>query len=66
MKNHIRKGVEIDVCGWHKQCLVGIGFEYLYEIDVQLKGNGFGKNMDKKIPYEKVMVFRKNELMWLG
>jgi tRNA G10 N-methylase Trm11 len=65
MKNHIRKGIEVDVCGWHKQCLLDIGFDFKYEITVKLKGNGFGKNMDKKVPYEKVMIFTasKNRIL---
>lgn len=59
MKNHIRKGAEVDVCLWHKECIKDIGFKFIEEYKIDVKGNGFGANMKNKIKYEKIMIFRK-------
>ena len=60
MKNHIRNGDEIDVTGWHKKVLVGIGFEYLQTESISLKGNGFGANGNVRTGVEYILVFRRN------
>lgn len=58
IKNHIRKGVEIDVFGWHLKALLGLGFVLRELVNVPVKGNGFGKNSDKKLDFEYVAKFQ--------
>jgi hypothetical protein len=60
VKNHIRKGEEVDVCGWHKETLLKIGFNLVEELDIEVTGLGFGTNADKRVPFEKIYVFKKN------
>lgn len=57
MKNHIRKGKEVDVFGWHVSTLIELGFVLREVIKVPVTGNGFGKNSDKKLDFEYVAKF---------
>lgn len=57
VKNHIRKGKEVDVFGWHVSTLISLGFILREVIKVPVAGNGFGKNADKKLDFEYVAKF---------
>lgn len=59
IKNHIRKGEEVDVSGWHKEALLKIGFILVEELNVEVSGLGFGANATKRVPYEKIYIFSR-------
>lgn len=59
IKNHIRKGEEMDVAGWQKETLLSTGFSLTEEIRVPVKGLGFGANADKRVGHEEILIFRK-------
>jgi hypothetical protein len=59
ISNHIRKGVEVDVVGWHEKCLREIGFEFVGHIKIQTPRMKFGKNSEKRILHESILVFCK-------
>lgn len=59
IKNHIRKGKEIDVKSFHENALTNCGFEKIDEIFIETNGNGFGANADKRTNGEYILVFRK-------
>ena len=54
IKNHIRKGEEVDVHQWHIDTLHALGFSLIETIKVPVFGNGFGANSEKRIPFEFV------------
>lgn len=58
VKDHIRRGRRVRVTLWHILCLQSLGFELVEHIRVPVRGNGFGANGDKRIPYESILVFR--------
>jgi SAM-dependent methyltransferase len=58
-KNHIRKGAEVDVFGWHIKTLMGVGFVLRGVEQVEVKGNGFGQNGGARVPFEYVATFEK-------
>ena len=55
--NHIRKGVEVDVAGWHRQTLVAMGFEHLVSVPVKTRRMRYGANRQLRIDHEWVMLF---------
>lgn len=59
IKDHIRKGVRIEVTEWHKSKLIQRGFTFIEEIKVNLKGNGFGTNGKVRVGYESILRFVK-------
>lgn len=60
VKNHIRKGEEVNVAGWHKDTLVQLGFTLCDWVAVPVKGMGFGQHQHTaKINHEIVFKFRK-------
>ena len=54
IKNHIRKGQEIDVFGWHLSILFELGFILIQLETLNLKGNGFGQNAKIRTGFEYV------------
>lgn len=62
MKDHIRSGERIHVTDWHKRELMSLGFTHLETIEVEVTGNGFGANAHLRVPYESLIVFKKEEL----
>tara|TARA_R110001606_G_C15145646_1_gene625106 strand:+ start:96 stop:776 length:681 start_codon:yes stop_codon:yes gene_type:complete len=54
VKNHIRKGVEVDVFGWHLEALRTAGFVLRDVVRVYTSGNGFGQNASARVPFEYV------------
>lgn len=59
--NHIRKGVEIDVAGWMKAEMIRLGFTFVTDVGVNTRRLRFGKNHDKRIDHEWVMLFRNTK-----
>ena len=59
IKNHIRKGKEIDVFSWHVTSLIAIGFKLRQVLNIPLKGMRFGANCNIRSNYEYVAVFKK-------
>jgi len=60
VSNHIRKGIEIDVVGWHESCLKKIGFVLVNHVKVETPRMKFGQNSEKRIRNESVLVFEKH------
>jgi len=58
-KNHIRKGIEVDVFSWHISCLISLGFKLREVRRIKVKGNRFGQNGKKRIDYEFIALFNK-------
>lgn len=59
ISNHIRNGKEQNVVKWHVETLCNIGFEVLEEISVKTNRMKFGRNFDKRVQYEEIVVLRK-------
>ena len=59
IKNHIRRGEEVDVVGFHKEALTQSGFTLEEDKVIQTHCMGFGQNRDKRIHEEHIIKFRK-------
>ncbi len=57
--NHIRRGHLIDVCGWHRDTLVGIGLIPVDVIHVTTRRQRHGANGDVRVDSEQIIVCRK-------
>ena len=62
VKNFIKKGTEIDVHQWHCKTLNKLGFELLETRKVEVNGNGFGANRNKRVDYEYISKFQKKHI----
>lgn len=54
VKDHIRAGETIPVCDWHSKAM---GLPLAERRKVEVSGNRFGQNREKRMDYEEVMVF---------
>lgn len=61
IKNHIRKGEEIDVHAWHIQALKDVGFSFIETVEVKCAGNGFGQNAHIRTGVEYVTKLAKRK-----
>ena len=59
ISNHIRKGVEIDVTGWHIETLRNIGFFVIEHRKIETKRQRMGQNGKSRCQYESVILFKK-------
>lgn len=59
ISNHIRKGVEVDVCKYHNDLLISLGLIKEKEILVNTPRMRRGSNYEKRVHYEKIFIFRK-------
>ena len=59
ISNHIRKGMEIDVCEWSDATLQKIGFKKIKEYNIETKRNRYGSNGNKRVKTEKIMIYTK-------
>lgn len=59
IKNHIRDGDEMFVTEWHIETLEGLGFRLLDHRHIDSPGIGRGENREKRVPYESIVLFRK-------
>lgn len=59
VKNHIRRGVEVDVTDWHVRMLTDFGLKVKSWDDIECPGQRNGANRDKRVETEAVIVFTK-------
>ena len=59
VSNHIRKGQEVDVVGWHEECLKNIGFKLAEHIKIKTPRMKVGQNFEKRILHESILVLSK-------
>lgn len=57
IKNHIRRGAEQDVTGWHIEQLLALGLIEMNHHKVETPGQRHGQNGAARIEYESVVVF---------
>lgn len=58
VKDHIRQGERQQVSRWHRDTILGLGFELVKTRRITLTGMGFGENRNVRIPFETVYAFR--------
>lgn len=59
VKNHIRKGVEVEVVEWFRHRMLSIGFVLLEDVEVKTPGMRRGENHQVRVECEHVMVFER-------
>lgn len=57
IKNHIRDGVEQLVTEWHIETLLSLGYELVEHKKINTPSMRFGRNGEKRIEYESVILF---------
>jgi len=58
IKDHIRDGEVVDVCGWHFATLLKIGFDIIDSFHVETPGFRMGENDKARIDTEEIYLFR--------
>ena len=61
VKNHIRRGIEIDVTSFHVQTLQKNGFAVVQERFVSVPSLKFGANADKRVNGESIILLQKQD-----
>lgn len=61
IKNHIRRGVEIDVAAFHVAALESNGFHVVDRHLIQTPSLKFGANADKRMDGEYIILLQKDE-----
>jgi hypothetical protein len=61
ISNHIRKGVEVEVCGFHTEVLNDLGYELIEPYWFPTKGMLYGANRDKRTSGEMVLVYQRRQ-----
>ncbi len=59
ISNHIRKGVVVDVVGWHGNALINLGFSFQKELLIDTPRMKFGLNASKRVEKESILIFNK-------
>lgn len=59
IKDHIRKGEQIEVSKWHVGLLKSLGLSLVLSIQIPATGNRFGANFDKRLDYENLFIMEK-------
>jgi len=59
IKNHIRRGKEIDVKAFHEKTLSMCGFQKVDEMYIKTNSLRYGANADKRTDGEFIIVFKK-------
>lgn len=59
ISNHIRKGKEIDVCGWHHDCLESLGLRCVRSVPVATRRQRQGANGNLRVGCEMVFLFTR-------
>lgn len=62
IKNHIRKGEEIDVVSFHIESLKSLGFKVVEKVLVKTPSLKYGANGNKRVEGEWVILFEKTTL----
>lgn len=57
VKDHVRNGQVVPVADWHRTRLIGAGFQLMDDVQVPVRGMGFGQNRDLRVDHERVMAF---------
>jgi hypothetical protein len=60
VKDHIRDGHKQPVAQWHKAICKAIGFGFVADVSVGVRGMGFGANGKARVENEHILVFVKN------
>lgn len=55
--DHIRKGKQVHVVDWHRQCAESVGFKFRQEITVVTKRNRQGQNHELRVDSESILLF---------
>jgi hypothetical protein len=61
VKNHIRKGEEIDLVSWFRKRAVSTGFRFVEEVFVPTRGLRDGANGDLRVAGEYVQVYERKK-----
>ena len=59
VSDHIRKGIVQEVTKWHKETAEKIGFVFVENIEVKTQRQRQGRNGEKRVNCENVMIFSK-------
>ena len=59
VSNHIRKGQEVDVAGWHRRTIQMLGLWMEASHLVATRRQRQGANGNARVPYEVIYIFRK-------
>lgn len=59
IKDHIRDGKKQPVTAWHKAICKSIGFTFIADVAVGVRGMGFGANGKSRVESEHILVMRK-------
>jgi hypothetical protein len=59
VKDHIRSGAKMPVAAWHKATCKRLGFEFIADVAVGVRGMGFGANGKVRVENEHILVMRK-------
>lgn len=60
MKDHIRNGQLMKVTDWHIDTLLSAGFDVIEYVKVETPSMRYGRNSEKRVPYESVIKFKKS------
>lgn len=60
VKNHIRRGVEVDVTAFHVAALEKCGFREIERRMIETPSLKYGANADKRLSCEYIILFRKD------
>lgn len=61
VKDHIRKGVVVNVNQWHVEELIRQGFVFKEQYKIDVPSNRYGANHDKRLPYEYITVLEAHD-----
>lgn len=61
VKDHIRKGVTVDVTGWHADTIAALGFVLVEEMTVRTPGQRNGANGHLRVDHEHVLILDRLE-----
>jgi hypothetical protein len=59
VSNHIRKGEEIDVVGWHRQALELTGWTVVDQVSISTPRLRHGQNHEKRVLSEELLICRR-------
>jgi hypothetical protein len=59
VSNFIRSGKEVDVCQWHYDTIIQMGYDLELERDVPTARLRYGQNHAARVTHEKIFVFRR-------
>lgn len=60
ISDHIRQGQIMPVTEWHRDYIIHLGFNLMYEIPIKTPRMKFGANRDIRIDHESILIFRNS------